>query len=228
MARQVMIRHRRPRDPRRMDGVDRDDFLTAAWPTTEPSSPSLGQEHPVFWTVRLRLPLAVCGASPRSHLWIWRLRSPCHIQGKWQCLWWQLLLCLSVFVGTYTVTEHRWYCSTPPDLCTRPDSLNIVYVRPFPVDTNCSYFGQSYWPIPAQTNFHCATTLSCHYIQYSASEPCSCPGCCIYTYMAPNTPTFLPYSTFFKPTFMWFMVGAGVIGRPFLSLLDGTPHKQAW
>ena len=33
---------------------------------------------------------------------------------------------------------------------------------------------------------------------------------------------------FFKPTFMWFMVGAGVIGRPFLSFLDGTPHKQAW
>ena len=32
---------------------------------------------------------------------------------------------------------------------------------------------------------------------------------------------------FFKPTFMWFMVGAGVIGRPFLSFLDGTPHKQA-
>ena len=29
-----------------------------------------------------------------------------------------------------------------------------------------------------------------------------------------------------KPTFMWFMVGAGVIGRPFLSFLDGTPHKQ--
>ena len=171
-----MIRHRRPRDPRRMDGVDRDDFLTAAWPTTEPSCHSLGQEHPVFWTVRLRLPLAVCGASPRSHLWIWCLRLPCHIQGKWQC----------------------------------------------------SYFGQSYWPIPAQTNFHCATTLSCHYIQYSALEPCSCPGCCIYTYMAPNTPTILPYSTFFKPTFMWFMVGAGVIGRPFLSLLDGTPHKQAW
>ena len=27
---------------------------------------------------------------------------------------------------------------------------------------------------------------------------------------------------------MWFMVGAGVIGRPFLSFLDGTPHKQAW
>ena len=31
-----------------------------------------------------------------------------------------------------------------------------------------------------------------------------------------------------EPTFMWFMVGAGVIGRPFLSFLDGTPHKQAW
>ena len=62
-----------------------------------------------------------------------------------------------------------------------------------------SYFGQSYWPIPAQTNFHCATTLSCHYIQYSASEPCSCPGCCIYTYMAPNIPTILPYSTFLNP-----------------------------
>ena len=77
-------------------------------------------------------------------------------------------------------------------------------------------------------NFHCATTLSCHYIQYSVLEPCSCPGCCIYTYMAPNTPTILPYSTFFKPTFMWFMVGDGVIGRPFLSFLDGTPHKQAW
>ena len=45
LARQVMIRHRRPRDPRRMDGVDRDDFLTAARPTTEPSSHSLGQEH---------------------------------------------------------------------------------------------------------------------------------------------------------------------------------------
>ena len=87
---------------------------------------------------------------------------------------------------------------------------------------------KSYWPIPAQTNFHCATTLSCHYIQYSALEPCSCPGRCIYTYMAPNTPTILPYSIFFKPTFMWFMVGAGVIGQPFLSLLDGTPHKQAW
>ena len=86
----------------------------------------------------------------------------------------------------------------------------------------------TYWPIPAQTNFHCATTLSCHYIQYSALEPCSCPGCYIYTYMAPNTPTILPYSTFLKPTFMWFMVGAGVIGRPFLSFLDGTPHKQAW
>ena len=25
-----------------------------------------------------------------------------------------------------------------------------------------------------------------------------------------------------------FMVGAGVIGQPFLSFLDGTPHKQAW
>ena len=111
---------------------------------------------------------------------------------------------------------------------TRPDSLNIVYVRPFPVDTNCSYYGQSYWPIPAQTNFHCATTLSCHYIQYSALEPCSCPGCWIYTFMAANTPTILPYSTFFKPTFMWFMVRAGVFGRPFLSFLDGTPHKQAW
>ena len=117
---------------------------------------------------------------------------------------------------------------SPWPLHTRPDSLNIVCVRPFPVDTNCSYYGQSYWPIPAQINFHCATTLSCHYIQYSALEPCSCPGCCIYTYMAPNTPTILPYSTFFKPTFMWFMVGAGVIGRPFLSFLDGTPHKQAW
>ena len=23
-------------------------------------------------------------------------------------------------------------------------------------------------------------------------------------------------------------VGAGVTGRPFLSFLDGTPHKQAW
>ena len=105
------------------------------------------------------------------------------------------------------------------------------YVRPFPVDTNCSYnYGQSYGPILAQTNFHCATTLNCHYIHYGALilEPCSCPGCCIYTYMAPNTPTILPYSTCFKPTFMWFMVGAGVIGRPFLSFLDGTPHKQAW
>ena len=118
MARQVMIRHRRPRDPRRMDGVDRDDFLTAAWPTTEPSSPSLGQEHPVFWTVRLRLPLAVCGASPRSHLWIWRLRSPCHIQGKWQCLWWLLLLCLSVFVGTYSYWAQVVLLHSPRPLHT--------------------------------------------------------------------------------------------------------------
>ena len=118
MARQIMIRHRRPRDPRRMDGVDRDDFLTAAWPTTEPSSPSLGQEHPVFWTVRLRLPLAVCGASPRSHLWIWRLRSPCHIQGKWQCLWWQLLLCLSVFVGTYSYWAQVVLLHSPRPLHT--------------------------------------------------------------------------------------------------------------
>ena len=160
-----MIRHRRPRDPRRMDGVDRDDFLTAAWPTTESSSHSLGQEHPVFWTVRLRLPLAVCGASPRSHFWIWRLCSPCHIQGKWQCLWW-LVYCVYQYMWGHRVTEHRWYCSTPPRPLrhTRPDSLNIVCVRPFPVDTNSSHYGQSYWPIPAQTNFHRATTLSCHYM----------------------------------------------------------------
>ena len=26
----------------------------------------------------------------------------------------------------------------------------------------------------------------------------------------------------------WFMVRAGVIGLPFLSFLDGTPHKEAW
>ena len=71
----IHLKHRRPRDPRRMDGMDRDDFLTAARPTTEPSSHSLGQEHPVFWTVRLGPPLAVCGASPRSHFWIWCLRS---------------------------------------------------------------------------------------------------------------------------------------------------------
>ena len=31
-----------------------------------------------------------------------------------------------------------------------------------------------------------------------------------------------------KTTFMWFMVGAGVIGQPFLSSLDVIPHKQAW
>ena len=41
-----------------------------------------------------------------------------------------------------------------------------------------------------------------------------------------KTPLTSVNTMFEIPTFMWFMVGAGVTGQPFLAFLDSSPHKQ--
>ena len=107
--------------------------------------------------------------------------------------------CVYQYLWGRGVTEYRWYCSTPPDLCTYDQIRWISYVCAPSQLTQTVHIMVNLIDPFLQTNFHCATTLSCHYIQYSALEPCSCPGCCMYTYMAPNTPTILPYSTFLNP-----------------------------
>ena len=109
------------------------------------------------------------------------------------------LECVTNDRSAWKVRTPTHFCSArvggiaplPLTFCTHDQIRWISDVRPFPVDTNCSYYGQSYWPIPAQTNFHCATTMGCHYIHYSALEPCSCPGCWLYTLIWLQTP--LPF-----------------------------------
>ena len=108
--------------------------------------------------------------------------------------------CVYQYLWGRRVTEHRWYCSTPPDLCTHDQICWISYVCALSQLTQTDHIMVNLIdPFLHRQIFHCATTLSCHYIQYSALEPCSCPGCCIHTCMAPNTPTILPYSTFLNP-----------------------------
>ena len=52
------------------------------------------------------------------------------------------LYCVYQHLWGRRVTEHRWYYSTPPDLCTHDQIRWISYVcaQCFPVDTNCSHF----------------------------------------------------------------------------------------
>ena len=80
---------------------------------------------------------------------------------------------------------------TPLQLCIHDQIHWILYTcAPCPSWQSCRL-------IFAQQNFHYATTLCSHYIQSSALESCPCLVCCIYTYMAPNTPTILLYSIFY-------------------------------
>ena len=119
-----MIRHRRLWDPRRMDGVDRDDFLTVARPTTEPSS------HILLVRSTLYSELSDYGHHSRFavHHPDFTFESGVYVRpviyrGS-DNVYGDSSYC--VYLWGRTVTEHRWYCSTPPDLCTRSDSLNIV------------------------------------------------------------------------------------------------------
>ena len=132
---------------KKMDGVDRDDFLTAARPTTESSSD--------FLSVRSTLYSELADYDDHSQFAVhhpdlsfetgFYVRPV--IYRRSDNVYGDSFYC--VYLWRHTVTGHRWYCSTPPDLCTHDQIHWISYVRPFPVDTTWSYYGQSYWPIPA-------------------------------------------------------------------------------
>ena len=128
------------------------------------------------------------------------------------------------------LSEYSGYCShTSLHTLWRLDSLNIVCV-PRPI-----------WQLPGlltghpygQANYFLLThqctdkfSLCCHNIQYCASESCLCPECCIQI-LRLQTPYHSAVLHFFIPTLVWFVGAmAGVTGRPFLSFLDGTLHKQ--
>ena len=107
---------------------------------------------------------------------------------------------------------------TPLQLCTHDQIHWISYVHPIPVDSlvDSSLYRQIFtMPPPRAATIYNIALWSLVHVVYAV-------------YTLTWLQTLLPFCCipFFIPTFMWFMVGAGVTGWPFLAFLDDTPHKQ--